>query len=60
MFIYLGAQACGILVPQPGIELMSPTLEVQRLNHLTREVPHINILIHPALTFLRHSAVLPF
>ena len=56
----MGTQACGILVPQPGIELMSPTLEVQSLNHLSREVPHINILIHPALTFLRHSAVLPF
>ena len=32
--------ACGILVPQPGIEPMSPAVETQSLNHWTaREVP---------------------
>ena len=32
--------ACGILVPQPGIEPMPPALEVQSLNHwTTRGVP---------------------
>ena len=28
-------EACGILVPQPGIELVPPALEVWNLNHLT-------------------------
>ena len=33
-------EACGILVPQPGIQPMPPALEVQCLNHwTTREVP---------------------
>ena len=33
--------ACGILVPQPGIEPMPPALEAQSLNHWSaREVPH--------------------
>ena len=32
--------ACGILVPQPGIEPAPPALEAQSLNHwTTREVP---------------------
>ena len=32
--------ACGILVPQPGIEPAHPELEVWSLNHWTaREVP---------------------
>ena len=32
--------ACGILVPQPGIELMSPAVEAQSLNCWTiEEVP---------------------
>ena len=32
--------ACGILVPQPGIEPMSPAMEAQSLNYwITREVP---------------------
>ena len=32
--------ACGILVPQPGIEPVSPALEALSLNHWTaREVP---------------------
>ena len=32
--------ACGLLVPQPGIEPVFPALEVQNLNHwTTKEVP---------------------
>ena len=32
--------ACEILVPQPGIELVSPALEAWSLNHwTTREIP---------------------
>ena len=35
---------CGILVPQPGIEPMSPALKVQKLNHwTTREVPDSSV-----------------
>ena len=34
--------ACGILVPQPGIEPVPPALEAQSLNHwTTREVPRV-------------------
>ena len=37
---FFGRVACEILVPRPGIEPMSPALEVQSLNHwTTREVP---------------------
>ena len=33
-------KACGILISQPGIEPMAPSVEAQSLNHLaTREVP---------------------
>ena len=39
---------CGILVPQPGVELMSPVLEVGSLNHRTaREVPGCLVFSHP-------------
>ena len=38
--------ACGILVPWPGIELMSSALEVQSLNHwTTREVPELCVCV---------------
>ena len=38
-------EACGILVPQPEIELMPPAVEVQNLNHwITREVPQLHLL----------------
>ena len=34
--------ACGILVPQPGIELMSPVFARQIPNHWTiREIPEL-------------------
>ena len=39
-FLFFGRAACGILVPQPGIEPVPPALEAQSLNHWsTREVP---------------------
>ena len=31
LFFWLSCSPCGILVPQPGIEPMSPTVEVQLL-----------------------------
>ena len=43
LFIYLFClhrEACGILVPQPGIELVPSVVEAQNLNHWTaREFP---------------------
>ena len=48
--------ACGILVPQPGIELAPPALEAQSLNHGTcREVPELSIL--EAMSFSFQGAV---
>ena len=36
---------CGILVPQPGIEPMSPGVEAQSSNHwMAREIPDLSIL----------------
>ena len=41
-FLALCAVACGILVPQPGIERMPPAVEVRNFNNWTlREVPLI-------------------
>ena len=40
------ASACGILVPQPGIESKPSTVKVQGPDHLnTREYPHIKVFI---------------
>ena len=51
--LWLPWAACGIFVPQPGIEPMSPALEAQSLNHWTaREVPFC--------TSLRLQCWLPF
>ena len=37
---WLYRAACGILVPQPGIEPAPPAVEVRNLNHCTaKEVP---------------------
>ena len=48
LFIYLfwpHRAACGILVPQPGIEPMPHTVEAQSLNHwAAREVPGFPLL----------------
>ena len=39
--------ACGILVPQPGIEPVPPAVEAQSLNHqTTREVPRTPFCKH--------------
>ena len=39
-FFWLHREACGALVPQPGMEPMPPALAVWSLNHwATREVP---------------------
>ena len=41
LFIGLHCLACGILVPQPGIEPVPPIGEAENLNSwTTREVPH--------------------
>ena len=40
ILFWLHRSACGILVPQPGIEPVPPAVEVWSLNHWTiREVP---------------------
>ena len=41
-FFWLHPMAYGILVPQPGIKLMPPSLEAQSLNPWTaRKVPQV-------------------
>ena len=35
LLIFFGREACGILVPQPGIELAPPAFEVWSLDHWT-------------------------
>ena len=49
LFVYLFGSchaACEILVPQPGIELMSPVLKAWSLNHwMTREVAVATLLV---------------
>ena len=38
--------ACGILVPQPGIEPTPLALEVQSLNHaMTRDTPEVLVFL---------------
>ena len=45
-FFFPGCTACGILVPQPGIEPVPPALEARSLNHWTaREVPKLSDLV---------------
>ena len=42
LLLYFAHTACGILIPWPGVEPVSPALEVQSLNHWTaREIPHL-------------------
>ena len=46
--------ACGILIPQPGIEPMPPALEVQSFNHWTsKETPWLCGFIWPARWYLK-------
>ena len=57
LFFFCHVVACGILVPQPGIEPTPPAVEARRLNHwTTREVPSsstfkVGILLHKNLDF---------
>ena len=51
---WLRLAACGILVPQPGVEPTPPTMEAQVFNHQTaREAPYnwaehfISDVLHP-------------
>ena len=45
-FFWPRRAACGILVPQPGIEPATPTLEAWSLNHRTaRDVPVVPIFL---------------
>ena len=45
--------ACGILVPEPGIESVPPAVEAQSLNHWTAtEVPYPLILFYLVFFFL--------
>ena len=51
-FSLLHLEACGILVPQPGIKPTPPAMEVQSLNYWTaREVSYmislVSSLTHP-------------
>ena len=44
-FLFFGCDACGILVPWPGMKPTPPALEVQSLNHWSaRQVPRVVIL----------------
>ena len=46
-FFWLHLEACGILVPWPGIEHMPPALGAQGLNHrMVREVPLSSFFHH--------------
>ena len=43
-FNFFGHIVCGVLVPQPGIEPVSSTLEAQSANHwMAREVPGVSL-----------------
>ena len=45
-FFYFGHAEYGILVAQPGIELMPAAVEAWNLNHsVTREIPEFSLLI---------------
>ena len=45
--------ACGILVPQPGIEPVPPAVEARSLNHWTaREVPTVTFNVFEYINYL--------
>ena len=48
-FFWLHREACGILVPQPGIKPMFPAVETQGLNHW--EVPKVHFYNRDNMTF---------
>ena len=49
MFWFFGQEACGILVPQQGIEHSPPVLEGEVLTRTTREVT-VSVLSYPTAT----------
>ena len=58
---WLHCAACGILVPQPGIEPVPPALEVQSLNYRSaKEVPSLlflySVLGIPYTSFKKYSS----
>ena len=56
--------ACGILVPQPGIEPTSPAVEAQNLNHwTTSKVPRfilLNLILHDSIIHFRGKGIPAF
>lgn len=47
--------ACNILVPQPGIELVPPAVELQNTNHWTaREVPNLHSKLLREICYYSH------
>ena len=53
LFFWQSLAAGGILVPQPGIESVNPSLEMPSFDHwITREVPRLSFLRHITRTFL--------
>ena len=48
-FFFFGSLSCGILVPQPGVKPILPTLEVQTLNPWTAREGHNLDGFHPSL-----------
>ena len=58
LFFWPRHAACGILVPQPGIEPMPPIMEVQSLNHwIARETPTLHFrMITLAGSSVRNTA----
>lgn len=52
LFLASTSQTCGILIPQPGINPMSPAVEVQIINHWPNsEVPKI---VFKSLVYISH------
>ena len=43
LLVWPHCAACGILVPQPGIEPVPPAVEAQSLNHWTAREVQVNI-----------------
>ena len=57
-FFWLRYKACGMLVPQPGVEPAPPAVEAQSLNHwTTREVPPQGVFVDKLLLPHKLSAM---
>ena len=60
LFVWPPCAACGILVPQPGIEPVPPAVEARSLNHwttLATDLIHVNHFLTPSA--LRGSCFSP-